>query len=104
MQQGYAIGGASAIYPQGLLLTNDGGRSWTAPQDDQPYRWLDGDFRDPAHGSLSAAGGVATTVRKGAFLPAKVTPSTGGTLRSINLNRRQRRVCRGGRREIICDP
>jgi len=86
MQQGYAIGGTSAIYPQGLLLTNDGGRSWTAPQDDQPYRWLDGDFRDPAHGSLSAAGGVAATVRKGAFLPAEVTASTGGTLRSINLN------------------
>ncbi|MDP7267934.1 MAG: YCF48-related protein [Pirellulales bacterium] len=86
MQQGYAIGGSSAMYPQGLLLTNDGGRSWTAPPDDQPYRWLDGDFRDPAHGSLSAAGGVAAAMRKGAFLPAEVTDSAGSALRSIHYN------------------
>lgn len=83
--QGVALGSTSALYPQGLLITRDGGRSWAAVPSRQSGGWRNGEFLDAAHGLLVGSGGVLAAVHDGEVLPTNAKTSAGGNLLAATL-------------------
>ncbi|MEX2558529.1 MAG: YCF48-related protein, partial [Pirellulales bacterium] len=61
---GWAFGESSALFPQGIAATQDGGRSWSPCQGLQTQTWLAGDFLDPASGALAGRSGTLAAVRR----------------------------------------
>lgn len=80
LQQGWAIGETSALFPQGVFLTDDGGRSWTAAAGAVGGGWLAGDFVDPHSGAVAGRRGSLAVSRQRTLEPS-ATPSLG--LRSL---------------------
>ncbi|MEC7501432.1 MAG: YCF48-related protein [Planctomycetota bacterium] len=56
-KDGIALVAASPLYPHGLLVTTDGGQSWSAPPSDHPTRWECGDFESLTAGHLVGKNG-----------------------------------------------
>jgi len=73
-KHGWAIGNASAMFPSGVFVTDDGGRSWRPLSGSGTTHWLGGDFLDPNTGTLAGRQGVVAMVQRGGIEPAR----TGG--------------------------
>jgi photosystem II stability/assembly factor-like uncharacterized protein/tetratricopeptide (TPR) repeat protein len=72
--QGFALGDASAIYPSGALVTEDGGRTWTPILGPAPGGWFDGHLLDLQTGAVLGYRSVTAAVRRRA-LEAPRSPS-----------------------------
>ena len=53
LQEGIAVVAASPLYPHGVLITKDGGRSWATPPNDGDNTWQCGDFKDLRTGCVA---------------------------------------------------
>lgn len=84
-QQGWAIGEPSALYPSGVLTTDDAGRTWMGIPGPAAHGWLTGDFVDAQTGAVAGRqGGLAMVQRRELAQPP--TPSFGlRALRQMQL-------------------
>jgi photosystem II stability/assembly factor-like uncharacterized protein len=82
VQQGWALGDASALYPGGVFRTSDGGRSWASLAGRMTSTWLTGDF-------VSLQGGVVAGVRG-----SLATASLRGVERARSINVSSRAIRR----------
>jgi len=64
-QHGWAIGCPSAMYPSGVFVSGDAGRSWRPLPGGDAAGWLAGDFLDPQTGVLAGRNGALAVVRHG---------------------------------------
>jgi len=84
-RRGWAIGSGSAMFPSGVFVSDDGGRSWDPLPGEKTAGWLGGDFLGPGTGALADRRGTAATVRHGRIEPAR-TPRFGlRGIRAIEL-------------------
>ena len=87
-QHGWAVGCRSALYPAGLMLTGDGGRSWQSLPGDNG--WTAADFLAPGIGALAGPRGALAAVREGRIAgaagrrrgPARLSPNCGSAERA----------------------
>jgi len=79
-RHGWAIGYGSAMYPAGVFLTDDGGRSWKPLTGIRTSGWMAGDMVDQNNGALAGRNGLAVAVRRGGIEAARI-PAFG--LRSL---------------------
>jgi photosystem II stability/assembly factor-like uncharacterized protein len=77
---GWAVGQSSALFPAGVYITSDGGRSWTAVSGGAARSWLAADFIDPNNGALAGRDSLVATIRNRAV---ESQPSDFG-LRALN--------------------
>jgi len=70
-KQGWALGNASAMVPSGVLVTDNGGRSWRPLSGGSAAHWLGGDFLDPHTGTLAGRQGTVAMVQRGGIEPAR---------------------------------
>ena len=63
-QNGWALGESSALFPSGLFITDNGGRSWSPVSSDSADGWLAGDFLDANTGVAAGAHGRLAIVRR----------------------------------------
>jgi len=75
-QHGWAVGCPSAMFPTGVFVTGDGGRSWNPLSGERITTWRGGDLLDRNTGALAGFDGTAATIRRGAVQPAR-TPRFG---------------------------
>jgi photosystem II stability/assembly factor-like uncharacterized protein len=73
-RHGWAIGAPSAMFPSGLFLTDNGGRSWNPLPGEKAGGWLAADFVEPHNGALAGRSGAAATVRRGSIEPLRTLP------------------------------
>jgi len=73
-KRGWALACPSAMYPSGLLITEDGGRGWTSIPGEKGAGWLAADFVEAYHGALAGRSGSTAVVRSGAIEPARTLP------------------------------
>ncbi len=73
-EHGWAIGCASAMFPSGALVTDNGGRSWSPLGGAGRGGWQAAGFLDLHTGALAGRAGTVAVVRRGAIEPAQ----TGG--------------------------
>lgn len=52
VDEGVAVGEASAAFPTGCLMTSDGGETWVPQKGDVSLGWQGADFREAEHGIL----------------------------------------------------
>ena len=52
LQEGIATVAASPLYPHGILITKDGGKSWSTPPTESHCSWQCGDFQNVRSGYL----------------------------------------------------
>lgn len=84
--RGWALGETSALYPSGVFLTDDGGRSWTGATGDPAQSWLTGDFISPETGALAGRAGSLAAVRQSTIEPAGTPPFGMRGLRAMKLD------------------
>jgi photosystem II stability/assembly factor-like uncharacterized protein len=90
---GIAAGGASPLFPSGVFVTKDGGKTWQPLAADAPGEWLAADFPDAETGAVAGRGGeFATLMRRRvtrspsavsnsrAYRALRLAPPTGGWL------------------------
>ena len=70
-RRGWAIGGSSAMFPSGVFLSDDGGRSWDPLHGERTGGWRGGDLLDPGTGALAGRSGTAAIVRQRRIEPAQ---------------------------------
>lgn len=73
-KRGWAIGCPSAMYPSGLFISEDGGRSWAPIPGERTAGWLAADFLEAYHGALAGRHGATAIVRGGAIEAARTLP------------------------------
>ncbi|MEX0613786.1 MAG: YCF48-related protein, partial [Pirellulales bacterium] len=74
--RGVAIGHATAYYPSGVFVTQDGGETWQPLPADRAGGWLAGDFLDADTGAVAGpAGSFATLARRQIVRSPLATPS-----------------------------
>lgn len=81
---GWACGESSALFPSGVFVTDNGGRTWSPLMGVDGPGWLAGDFIDPQTGALAGRSGSMAAVRR-RELQACRTPGFG--LRGLNRMR-----------------
>ena len=79
-RRGWAVGDASAMFPGGMFVTRDCGRSWLPPCGAGTTGWLTADFYDPAAAGLAGRGGAVFTLEQGELRRARLP---GGGLQDI---------------------
>jgi photosystem II stability/assembly factor-like uncharacterized protein len=79
-RQGWAVGCASAMFPAGIFVTQDGGQSWMPTCGTGTNGWLAGDFLDQRTGVVAGRGGLAAAMQYGELKPSQ--PGFG--LRGLN--------------------
>ncbi len=62
--RGWALGQPSALFPSGVLTTEDGGRTWAAMPATQSRGWLTGALIDPNTGALAGRTSALATIRR----------------------------------------
>jgi photosystem II stability/assembly factor-like uncharacterized protein/tetratricopeptide (TPR) repeat protein len=75
-QQGWAWGESSSLFPAGLCVTDDGGRTWTPVNTGSVQDWSTGDFIDPHTGAAAGSLGRLAVVRRRRVEPSR-TPDVG---------------------------
>ncbi|HVA47004.1 MAG TPA: YCF48-related protein [Pirellulales bacterium] len=78
---GWACGEPSALFPSGVFVTDNGGRTWDPMLGMDGPGWLAADFVDPHNGAAAGRAGTLAAVRRRALQPAR-TPGFG--LRGLN--------------------
>ena len=66
-RHGWAIGCPSAMFPGGVFITRDGGRSWQPACSGGTPRILTGDFYDSRRAALGGSMGLVATIGEGDF-------------------------------------
>ncbi len=74
--EGWALGCSSAMFPTGVMASEDGGRSWNPLPGGKTAGWAAGDLLARHHGVLADQTGMAAILRRGAIEPA-ATPRFG---------------------------
>jgi photosystem II stability/assembly factor-like uncharacterized protein len=64
-RQGWAVGCASAMFPAGIFVTQDGGASWMPPCGAATNGWLAGDFLDLRTGVVVGRSGSVAAIQNG---------------------------------------
>ncbi|MCL4193157.1 MAG: hypothetical protein KJZ87_15580, partial [Thermoguttaceae bacterium] len=80
-QRGWAIGDSSAMFPSGVFLTENGGRSWKPVPGGGSGGWLAGDFYAPERGAVAGRLGAAAVVRPADFQAANAPAGLRNLLR-----------------------
>ncbi len=73
LEYGIALGEASPQFPSGVLLTQDGGKTWQPMRGDAGQSWRTGDFVDENTGYLGGPRGEHAPVGGGKLLPRSMT-------------------------------
>ncbi|MBN2579044.1 MAG: hypothetical protein JXB10_08645 [Pirellulales bacterium] len=68
---GWAVATPSALFPAGVLITRDGGRTWKPIGGGAPTAWLTGEMVDPLTGALAGRDGIAARVLRGCVKPLR---------------------------------
>jgi photosystem II stability/assembly factor-like uncharacterized protein len=67
--RGWALGQPSALFPSGVMLTDDGGRTWLGLPATKGRNWLTGAMVDPHTGALAGSTSASATIRKRTIEP-----------------------------------
>jgi photosystem II stability/assembly factor-like uncharacterized protein len=86
---GIVAGDGTDLFPAGVFVTRDAGRSWHPAAGSRCPGWFAGDFRDPDTGVLAGAWGRLATLREGVFNPADVDKLGGRDVRSVRVQGRR---------------
>ncbi|HEV3023831.1 MAG TPA: YCF48-related protein, partial [Pirellulales bacterium] len=78
---GWAYGESSALFPNGVFVTDDAGRTWSPLEGIETPGWLAADFVDPNSGAIAGRRGSMAAIRRRGLQPAR-TPSF--ALRGLN--------------------
>jgi photosystem II stability/assembly factor-like uncharacterized protein len=78
---GWAYGESSALFPRGVFVTDNAGRTWSPLEGLNGPGWLTGDFVDAHSGAIAGRHGSTAAVRGRGLQPAR-TPNFG--LRGLN--------------------
>jgi photosystem II stability/assembly factor-like uncharacterized protein/LmbE family N-acetylglucosaminyl deacetylase len=78
---GWAYGESSALFPSGVFVTDDAGRTWAPLEGPDAPGWLAADFVDPYSGAIAGRRGSMAAIRRRGLQPAR-TPDFG--LRGLN--------------------
>jgi photosystem II stability/assembly factor-like uncharacterized protein len=78
---GWAYGESSALFPSGVFVTDDAGRTWSPLEGVDAPGWLAADFVDSYSGAIAGRRGSMAAIRRRGLQPAR-TPSLG--LRGLN--------------------
>ncbi|HEV3342100.1 MAG TPA: YCF48-related protein [Pirellulales bacterium] len=78
---GWAYGESSALFPSGVFVTDDAGRTWSPLEGIDGPGWLAADFVDPYSGAIAGRRGSMAAIRRRGLQPAR-TPNFG--LRGLN--------------------
>ncbi|HWB12417.1 MAG TPA: YCF48-related protein [Pirellulales bacterium] len=78
---GWAYGESSALFPSGVFVTDDAGRTWSPLEGLEGPGWLAADFVDPLSGAIAGRRGSLAAIRRRGLKPAR-TPDFG--LRGLN--------------------
>ena len=74
-RQGWAVGNRSAMFPAGVFLTRDGGRTWMPLGGGAAAGWTTAAFLDPHLGLLAGRNGSVAAIRQGEFEPVRMGDS-----------------------------
>jgi photosystem II stability/assembly factor-like uncharacterized protein len=66
---GWALGRASAVFPSGVLTSDDGGRSWSSLPAADGHGWLTGDLIDPNTGAVAGRSSAMAMIRRRGIEP-----------------------------------
>lgn len=78
---GWAFGESSALFPAGVFVTDNGGRTWSPIEGRPANGWLTADFLDAHAGAIAGRDGSLAVIRRRGLAPAR-TPNFGW--RSLN--------------------
>jgi photosystem II stability/assembly factor-like uncharacterized protein len=70
-KRGWVLCDRSAMYPSGLLTTEDGGRTFAPLPSDGAKNWRSGDLLDPLNGALGGSAGATAVIRNGTVQPSR---------------------------------
>ena len=71
---GWALGETSSLFPSGVFVTDDGGRTWAPLSGVFAQGWLAGDFVDPHSGAIAGRAGLVAAVRRRGLQEARSPP------------------------------
>jgi photosystem II stability/assembly factor-like uncharacterized protein len=83
-KQGFALGNSSAMFPGGVLLSHDGGRSWI-PSCGGTAGWTTGEYIDARTVMLAGRNGSLATIRQGDLVPCAAAEGTLQAFRQMRL-------------------
>lgn len=84
-RQGWALGASSAMFPAGVFVTRDAGRSWLPPCGAGSAGWLAGDFLDPQTAVLVGRSGAAFVLQQGELTSMRTAGFGLRSLQRVNL-------------------
>jgi photosystem II stability/assembly factor-like uncharacterized protein/TolA-binding protein len=84
---GYLVGDGSDLFPTGVFLTDNGGKTWRPLKGTRCTSWLGGDFLDGKTGALAGAWSRLGTLREGGFGKADVDQFGGRNVRAMQLRK-----------------
>lgn len=73
---GWAFGESSALFPSGVFVTDNGGRTWSPIEGRPANGWLTADFFDAHAGAIAGRDGAVAAIRRRGLAPAR-TPNFG---------------------------
>lgn len=85
--EGVVIGQATDEHPTGILVTEDGGRTWRDVPGPENSGWHAADFADVTLGVVAGARGTMGRVIDGNFVPSRVSTSGLRGLRDLTVQR-----------------
>ena len=65
----WAVGRSSAVFPSGVITSDDGGRSWSSLPAGESHGWLTGDLIDPHTGAVAGRSSALAMIRRRAVEP-----------------------------------
>lgn len=82
---GIAAGESSPLFPSGVLVTKDGGKSWQPLPTDANGQWLAADFPDPRSGAVAGAKGRSATLMRGRVVNSTAADDSLRASRALRL-------------------
>lgn len=70
---GWAFGESSALFPAGVFVTDNGGRTWSPIEGRPANGWLAADFFDAHAGAIAGREGAVAVIRRRGLTPARTS-------------------------------
>lgn len=84
-KQGWALCRPTTVFPTGLFVTTNGGKSWRPAHGPAERTWLDADFFDPNNGVVVGPAGSLMLLRRQTLEPATLPPLGLRNLRGVRF-------------------